>query len=64
MIHQLPEEEVFKKIGTSKDGLSSSEAEKRLKEYGPNKLKEVKKAYNIQFLGKLIQPFSLGSMSS
>ncbi|MBC7119113.1 MAG: cation-transporting P-type ATPase [Methanobacteriaceae archaeon] len=43
MIHQLPEEEVFKKIGTSKDGLSSSEAEKRLKEYGPNKLKEVKK---------------------
>jgi|GEM_PF-3031849 len=44
MIHQLPEEEVFKKIGTSKDGLSSSEAKKRLKEYGPNKLKEVKKS--------------------
>lgn len=42
-IYQLAEEEVFEKLGTSKDGLSSQEAEKRLMEYGPNKLKEVKK---------------------
>ncbi|MDI6882200.1 MAG: cation-transporting P-type ATPase [Methanothermobacter sp.] len=42
-IYQLPEEEVPKKLKTTKNGLSHPEAERRLKEYGPNKLKEVKK---------------------
>ncbi|MEM4524923.1 MAG: cation-transporting P-type ATPase [Methanothermobacter sp.] len=42
-IYQLPEEEVPRKLKTTKNGLSHSEAEKRLKRYGPNKLKRVKK---------------------
>jgi len=42
-IYKLTEEEIFKKIGTSKKGLNHIEAEKRLEKYGPNKLKEVKK---------------------
>ncbi len=33
-------EESLKKLGSSPDGLSSAEAEKRLQEYGPNKFQE------------------------
>ena len=36
-------EEVYKEFNTSKDGLSSKEAEARLEKYGKNKLKEAEK---------------------
>ncbi|PKL66357.1 MAG: ATPase [Methanobacteriales archaeon HGW-Methanobacteriales-1] len=42
-IYQLSNEEVFKEIGTSKDGLTSQEAQKRLEKYGLNQIEEVKK---------------------
>lgn len=45
------QDEVFKRLSTGKKGLSSKEAEKRLKDYGPNKLKEGEKR---SILGLLI----------
>ena len=38
-------DETFQSLQSSKDGLSSSEAAKRLEQYGPNKLNEAKKKY-------------------
>jgi len=43
-IHQLPPEEVLKVLETSPQGLSTEEAEKRLKIYGPNQLEEKKES--------------------
>ena len=45
--HALPVEEVFRILKTSERGLTIDEAEKRLKEYGPNELEEERR------LGKL-----------
>ncbi|MBI5408726.1 MAG: cation-translocating P-type ATPase [Nitrospirae bacterium] len=41
--HQKDFNEVIKELGSSLPGLSSEEAQKRLREYGPNALKETKK---------------------
>jgi len=41
--HSLSLETIFKKIGSSKNGLSESEAKKRLKRFGLNRLPEEKK---------------------
>ncbi|WP_314152003.1 cation-transporting P-type ATPase, partial [Sulfurimonas sp.] len=41
--HSLEADEVLKRVESSKDGLSSTEVEARLKKYGPNKLQEEKK---------------------
>jgi len=41
--HQLETSKVIETLGSSADGISSAEAEKRLREYGPNLLKEKKK---------------------
>lgn len=50
-INSLTIEEVFKNLVTSENGLSSEEAEKRLSEFGPNEIKEVKKvSLSIRFL--------------
>ena len=38
----LPMAEVEKKLGSSPDGLSQAEAQKRLKQYGPNEIEEKK----------------------
>ena len=43
-------EDVFKEVNSSKKGLSSSEAEKRLEENGKNKLNEAKKATIFQMV--------------
>jgi potassium/sodium efflux P-type ATPase len=40
LIYNLTTEEVLGKFSTSKSGLSSEEAKKRLQEYGPNKIEE------------------------
>lgn len=41
--HQKTVEELFGELNSSREGISSEEAEKRLREYGPNELKEKKK---------------------
>ncbi|NDY71312.1 plasma-membrane proton-efflux P-type ATPase [Desulfobacter hydrogenophilus] len=46
----LPLPEVEKKLGTSPDGLSQAEAEKRLNQYGPNEIEEKKTSLMLKFL--------------
>jgi H+-transporting ATPase len=46
----LPIAEVEKKLESSPDGLSQAEAEKRLKQYGPNELEEKKTNEFLKFL--------------
>ena len=41
---------MFNKLSTSKSGLSSSEAEKRLGQYGPNEIQEKKTSPLLKFL--------------
>ena len=49
--------EILEKLSTTKDGLTSSEAEKRLLENGKNKLKEGKKdSLLVRFLKQLADP--------
>ena len=49
--HSLEADEVLKAVGSSQDGLGSSEVEQRLKKYGPNKLQEAeKKSALVRFL--------------
>ena len=43
-------EELFKKLSSSKDGISSSQAQKRLQTYGPNEISEKKENPIIKFL--------------
>ncbi len=43
--------ELFRQLGSSEQGLSSSEAEKRLAAYGPNALEETKVNPLLKFLG-------------
>ena len=42
-MHDKTIEEVFKELDTSEQGLTENEAESRLKKYGPNEIKQVKK---------------------
>ena len=46
----LPLPEVEKKLGSSPDGLSQAEAQKRLTQYGPNKIEEKKTNAFLKFL--------------
>jgi H+-transporting ATPase len=47
----LPLAEVEKKLGSSPDGLTQAEAQKRLTQYGPNELVEKKTNLLLKFLG-------------
>ncbi len=47
----LPMAEVEKKLGSSPDGLTQAEAQKRLTQYGPNELVEKKTNLLLKFLG-------------
>ena len=42
-LKSLPLPEVEKRLGSSPDGLSQAEAEKRLTQYGPNEIEEEKR---------------------
>jgi len=42
--------DLMKKLGTSADGLSQAEAEKRLAQYGPNEIEEKKSNELLKFL--------------
>ena len=50
-LKSLPLAEVEKKLGSSPDGLSQAEAQKRLAQYGPDELKEKKDNLLLKFLG-------------
>jgi len=41
---------VEKKLGTSPDGLSQTEAETRLNQYGPNEIEEKKTSLLLKFI--------------
>ncbi|HVB98402.1 MAG TPA: plasma-membrane proton-efflux P-type ATPase [Candidatus Dormibacteraeota bacterium] len=49
-LKSLPVPEVEKKLGSSPDGLSQAEAQKRLKQYGPNEIAEKKTNGLLKFL--------------
>jgi H+-transporting ATPase len=49
-LKSLPLPEVEKKLDTSPDGLSQTEAEKRLNQYGPNEIEEKKTNLLLKFL--------------
>jgi magnesium-transporting ATPase (P-type) len=48
--YRIDKEEVLKKLGTSEEGLSGSEAEKRLEKYGPNRLPEEERISRLKIL--------------
>ncbi len=51
--HAFDIEQVLELLGTSPEGLSSEEAERRLEEYGPNELREEKKVTPLEiFIGQ------------
>ena len=49
-LKSLPMPEVEKKLGSSPDGLSQAEAQKRLTQYGPNEIEEKKTNPFLKFL--------------
>jgi H+-transporting ATPase len=49
-LKSLPLPEAMKKLGSSPDGLSQAEAEKRLTQYGPNEIEEKKTNPLLKFL--------------
>lgn len=54
-VHKLKIEEVFEQLHSSKEGLNSTEAERRLVEYGENIIKEVAKSSKLI---KLVKHFT------
>ena len=59
-INELPPEEVYEELNSSKDGLTHNKAKKRLQEFGPNQIEEVKKKPVIfKFLANLYQLLAL-----
>ncbi len=54
-LSEIPQ--VLESVNSTENGLSTEEAQKRLEEYGPNKLQEAKKVSLLQkFLGELADP--------
>ena len=49
-LKSLPMKELWAKLGSSHDGLTQEEAQKRLAQYGPNELEEKKKNLFLKFL--------------
>src|SRR5271165_7409757 len=49
-LQTLPLSEVEKKLGSSPDGLTQAEAQKRLAQYGPNEIEEKKTSELLKFL--------------
>ena len=59
-ILKLPSSEVYKNLDTSKSGLNVDEVQKRLEEYGPNEIEELKKTpIYYKFLANLYQLLAL-----
>ena len=49
-LKSLPMKEVEKKLGSTTNGLTQAEAEKRLTQYGPNEIEEKKTNLFLKFL--------------
>jgi len=59
-IYTLQKEEVFSELGSAPVGLSREEAKSRLKKYGPNEIKEIKKTnLPLRFLANFTNFFAL-----
>ncbi|XP_042060145.1 plasma membrane ATPase 4-like [Salvia splendens] len=54
----IPLEDVFKHLNSSREGLTSGEAKARLEAFGPNKLEEKTKSKLLLFLGFMWNPLS------
>ena len=54
----IPLEEVFEQLHSSREGLTSREAETRLEVFGPNKLEEKTNSKLLLFLGFMWNPLS------
>jgi H+-transporting ATPase len=50
-LKSIPMQELQAKLGSSPDGLSQAEAQKRLTQYGPNEIEEKKTNPFLKFLG-------------
>ncbi|KAK6944390.1 hypothetical protein RJ641_025492 [Dillenia turbinata] len=57
-LESVPIEEVFEQLKCTREGLSSTEGEKRLQIFGPNKLEEKKESKILKFLGFMWNPLS------
>ncbi|KAL2554885.1 ATPase 6 [Forsythia ovata] len=57
-LEHMPVEEVFAQLQCSKEGLTSTEADKRLQIFGLNKLEEKKESKFLKFLGFMWNPLS------
>ncbi|KAG6770969.1 hypothetical protein NC652_015628 [Populus alba x Populus x berolinensis] len=57
-LEKIPIEEVFEKLKCTKEGLSATEGEERLRIFGPNKLEEKRESKFLKFLGFMWNPLS------
>ncbi|KAL9397977.1 hypothetical protein Peur_006938 [Populus x canadensis] len=57
-LEKIPIEEVFEKLKCTKEGLSTTEGEERIRIFGPNKLEEKKESKILKFLGFMWNPLS------
>ncbi|KAL2479063.1 ATPase 9 [Forsythia ovata] len=57
-LERIPVEQVFEQLQSSKEGLTSAEADKRIQIFGPNKLEEKKESKLLKFLGFMWNPLS------
>ncbi|KAG6768888.1 hypothetical protein POTOM_024500 [Populus tomentosa] len=57
-LEKIPIEEVFEKLKCTKEGLSTTEGEERLRIFGPNKLEEKRESKILKFLGFMWNPLS------
>ncbi|XP_073299361.1 ATPase 9, plasma membrane-type [Primulina huaijiensis] len=57
-LEHIPVDEVFNQLQCTKEGLTTSEAEKRLQMFGPNKLEEKEENKFLKFLGFMWNPLS------
>lgn len=55
---KIPVEKVFEALKCTREGLTSSEGDKRLQIFGPNKLEEKKESKVLKFLGFMWNPLS------
>ena len=62
-LQTLPLAEVEKKLGSSPDGLTQAEAQKRLTQYGPNEIAEKKTNELLKFLSYFLGSNSLDDRS-
>lgn len=57
-LERIPVEQVFEQLQSSKEGLTSAEADKRIQIFGQNKLEEKKESKLLKFLGFMWNPLS------